>query len=106
MLDAEGGVANFEGVGVGTDLVQELVFICASFFLYRRIISRKTLSSSLLSRGFIHWVLGCRRVYCTHSFFKCCGVCVLCFLFGSYYFLHNPFLSYPSLLTLTFFDIS
>jgi len=58
VLDAEGGAANFEGVGLGTDLIQELVFICASFILYRRIISRKTLSSSLLTHGSIHWVLG------------------------------------------------
>ena len=58
MLDPECGAANVEGVVVGTDLIQELVFSCANFFHYRPIISRNTLSSGLLTHGSIHWVSG------------------------------------------------
>jgi hypothetical protein len=54
VLDPKVSAANVEGVGVGTDLIQELVFSCVSFFLYRRITSRKDLRSGLLTHGSVH----------------------------------------------------
>jgi hypothetical protein len=54
VLDPEDGAADVEGDGFGRDLTQELVFSCVNFFLYRRIFSRKTLSSGLLTHGSIH----------------------------------------------------